>query len=129
MAVLNGNDAFSILVLSTKKRYSNLLKKAFGFQKVCFKAEVLRMFKGCTDCHIKTCWSLKRRAILKIPKTAFRRTYALSVNYKMLKKAITSVKTKTNSNFVVKFAERSNHSVLLSISWFTFFKHLTFNMW
>ena len=86
MAVLNGNDAFSILVLSTKKRYSNLLKKDFGFQKVCFKAKLLRMFKGFTDCHIKTCRSLKRRAILKIPKTAFRRTYALSVNYKMLKK-------------------------------------------
>ena len=29
-----------------------------------------------------------------------------------------SVKTKTNSNFVVKRAERSNHSFLLSIWWF-----------
>ena len=123
------NYAFSILVLSPKKLYSSFSKKVFIFQKICFKGKLLNTFKIFTDCHIKTCRSLKRRAILKIFKTAFRRTYALSVNYKMLKKAITSVKTKTNSNFVVKFAEKSNHSVLLSISWFTFFKHLTFNMW
>ena len=40
------------------------------------------MFKISTDCHIKICRSLKRRAILKIPSTVFRRTYALSVGYK-----------------------------------------------
>ena len=40
-----------------------------------------------------------------------RRTYALSVGFKMkpLRKVFSSVKTKTNSNFAVKLAERSNH--------------------
>ena len=33
---------------------------------------------------------------------------------KRLKKALSSVKTKTNQNFVVKPADRSNHSFLLS---------------
>ena len=33
-AVLYGNIAFSILVLSTKKRYSNFLKKVFIFDKI-----------------------------------------------------------------------------------------------
>ena len=40
MAVLYGN-VFSILVLSTKKRYSNFLKKVFVFQKVCFEIKAL----------------------------------------------------------------------------------------
>ena len=71
MAVLNGNDAFSILVLSTKKRYSSFLKKTLNFQKVCFKVKVLKTFKCSTDCRIKTCRSLKRKANLKITKTLF----------------------------------------------------------
>ena len=69
MAVLYGNDAFSILVLPTKKQYSSFLKKVFVFQKICFKVKVLKMFKISTDCHIKTCRSHKQRAILKIPST------------------------------------------------------------
>ena len=60
MAVLCGNDMFSILVLSTKKRYSNFLRKAFVFQKVCFEIKALKTFKISTDCHIKTCRSPKR---------------------------------------------------------------------
>ena len=71
MAVLYGNDAFSISVLSTKKRYSSFLRKVFVFQKICFKVKVLKSFKISTDCYIKTCWSLKRRVILKIPGTVF----------------------------------------------------------
>ena len=56
----------------------------------------------------------------------FRRTYALSAGFKtkLLRKAFSSVKTKANSNFALKLAERSNHSFLLSIWWITFFKHL-----
>ena len=69
MAVLYGNDAFSILVLSTKKLCSSFFKKVFVFQKICFKVKVLKMLKISTDCQIKTCQSLKRRAILKIPST------------------------------------------------------------
>ena len=34
MVLLYGNDTFSILVLSTKKRYSSCLKKVFDFQKI-----------------------------------------------------------------------------------------------
>ena len=64
MAVLYGNDAFSILVLSTKKLYSRFLKKVSVFQKICFKVEVLKTLKISTDCHIKTCRSRKRTAIL-----------------------------------------------------------------
>ena len=69
MAVLYGNDVFSILVRPTKKRYSSLLKKVFVFLKICFKVKVLKMFKIFTDRHIKI--SLKWRAILKIPSTVF----------------------------------------------------------
>ena len=71
MAVLYGSDALSILVLSTKKWYSSFLLKVFVFQKIRFKAKVLKTFKLFTDCHIKTCPSLKRKAILKVPGTVF----------------------------------------------------------
>ena len=70
-AVLNGNDVFSVSVVSTKKLYSSFLKKVFVFQKICFKVKVLKTFETFTHCHLKTCRSLKRRAILKIPSTAF----------------------------------------------------------
>ena len=45
MTDLYGNNAFSILLLSTKKPYSSFLKKVFVFQKMCFKVTVLKMFK------------------------------------------------------------------------------------
>ena len=81
---LNGNDVFSVLVLSTKKRFFSFLKKVFVFQKICFKVNVLKTFKISTDCHIKTCRSRKQKAILKIPIVPFfRRTYALSIAFKM----------------------------------------------
>ena len=126
MSVLHCNDAFSILVLSIKIRYSSFLKKIFVFWKICFKIKVLKTFKISTDCDIKTCQSLKRMAILKTPSTFFRRIYALSVGFKVkpLRKAFSSVKTKTNPSFAVKPAEGSNHSFLLSVWWITFFKHL-----
>ena len=57
---------FSILVVLTKKPYSSFLKKVFIFQKISFKFEALKTFKITTDCLIKTSWSHKRRAILKI---------------------------------------------------------------
>ena len=84
----------------------------FIFQKICFKAKVVNTLKIPSGCHIKTYWSLKRGAILKIPSAVFRRTHALSIGFKMksLKKAFSCVKAKTNANFAVKVAERSNHS-------------------
>ena len=45
MAVLYGNNAFSILLLSNKKRLSIFLEKVFVFQKICFKLKVLKVFK------------------------------------------------------------------------------------
>ena len=72
-AVLHRNIALSILVLSTKKLYSSFLKKVFLFQKICFKVKVLKSFKISSGCHIKTCRSLKRRAILKISITVFKK--------------------------------------------------------
>ena len=81
---------FSILVVSTKKQYPSFLKKVFVFQKSCFKVKVLKTFETFTDCRIKTRQSLKRGAILKIPSTVFRRTYALSVGFtiKALRKSV-----------------------------------------
>ena len=67
MAVLNGNDKFSIFLLSTKKPSSSFMRKVFVFQKICFKIKVLKTFKIFTDCHIKLCRSLKERSVLKIP--------------------------------------------------------------
>ena len=45
MAVLYGNGALSILVLSTKKRYLSFLKKIFVFQKIFLKVKVLKTSK------------------------------------------------------------------------------------
>ena len=50
---------------------SSFFKKVFVLQTICFKAKVLKTFETFTDCHIKTCRSLKRRAILKIPSIVF----------------------------------------------------------
>ena len=71
MAVLYECDAFSILMLSTKKRFSSLSEKTFVFQKICFKVRILKTFKIFSDCHIKTWRSLKRMAILKIHSIVF----------------------------------------------------------
>ena len=57
----------SILVRSTKKRYSSFLKSFYVFQKIYFKVKVIKLFKISSDCHKKACRSLKWRAILKIP--------------------------------------------------------------
>ena len=67
-----GNEAFSILVLSTKKTV-HFLKKVLILQKICFKVKILKTFKIFTDCYIKACRPLKRRAILKTPSTAFQK--------------------------------------------------------
>ena len=67
MAVLYGNGAFLILLLSTKKRYSSFLKRIYVFQKICFKFKVLKTFKTSNDCHIKTCRYRKRRGYFEEP--------------------------------------------------------------
>ena len=130
-AVLCGNIAFSILVLSTKKRYSSLLKQVFVFLKICFKVEILKTFKIFSDYHIKTCRSLKRRAILKIPSTVFRRTYDFSVGFKIKPpgQGFFCVKLKPKSNFAVKVAERSNRWFIVYLMNHLVKTYVLFNMW
>ena len=45
----------SILVLSTKKRFSSFSKSVCVFQKIYSKVKVLKFFKISSDCHIKAC--------------------------------------------------------------------------
>ena len=49
----------------------------------------MKTFKSSSDCHIKTCRSPKRSAIWKISRTVVRRTFALSVGFKMKPLGIT----------------------------------------
>ena len=104
MAVLYGNGAFSILMLSTKNQNSSFLKKFFVFQKICFKVKVLKAFKIFSDCHIKTCRSLQRRAFWKSPVTLFRRTYILSVGFKIkpLRRSVFQCQDKNQPKFCRK---------------------------
>ena len=83
MAFLHEKDAFLILVFSTKKRCSSFLKKAFVFQKICVKVKVLKTLKISTDCHIKHADPPSGGLFLKSLVPFFRRTYALSVGFKM----------------------------------------------
>ena len=62
MAVLYGNNAFLILVLSAKKQFYSFLKKTFRFPQ--------NLFQSYRVSH-KTCQSLEQRDILKIPSTVF----------------------------------------------------------
>ena len=71
--VLNENYMFSILVVSTKIWYSCFLNMIYVFQEICFKVKVVKTFGTFTDCHIKTCRSLKGKAILKISSTIFKK--------------------------------------------------------
>ena len=131
MAVLYGNDTFSILVLLTKKRYYSFLKKVFFSINFVSK---FKYWKRSSDCHIKTCRSLKWK-ILKMLfwKTLvpfFRKTCALSVGFKTkppIKSIFKCYKTKTNSSFAVKHSEMGNHSFLASIDESTFSSTCTFN--
>ena len=114
MAVLHRNDPYSILIPSSKKRYSSFLKKVFVFKKIYFKSiENIQDFHWLSHKDIPICqtglfWIVPNLLALKWS----------------LQARISSVKIKTNSNFAVKLAERSNHLFLLSIWWISFFKHL-----
>ena len=72
--VLCGNVPVSFVALWTKKQFSSFFfKKVLVFKKTCFEVKILKTFKILSACHIKTCRSLKRMPILKIPSTAFER--------------------------------------------------------
>ena len=74
---------FLILVASTKKLYSSFLKKVFVFQKICFKDKILKTLETFTDCHIKHADLWNGELFWKSLVPFFRRTYALSVGFKM----------------------------------------------
>ena len=115
MALLYGNDVFSILVLSTKKRYSSFLKKVFVFQKICFKVKVLKTFKISTD---KNMPISQTKGYFESPEYHFLEDFMLlllALKQNLQEKLFPSNKTKTNPNFAVKLVERSNHSFLLSL--------------
>ena len=108
--------------LSSHLKNFRFLKKVFVLQKICFKVKVLKTFKISADCHIT--YLSNRGLFWKSLVPIFKRTYALSVVFKM-KPLRKSIKTKTNIHFVVKLAERSNHSFFLSLWWITFFSICT----
>ena len=82
-AALHENVAFLILVLSTKKQYSSFVKKCLHFSENLFPNLNIENLQNFLWLSHKTWRSLERRAILKIPSTVFRRTYAASVGFKM----------------------------------------------
>ena len=85
--------------------------------------KVLKTFKTSSDCHIKICQSLKRKAIFKIHSTIFRRTYVLSVGFKI------KPLRKTNSHCAVKLAERSNRSFSVYLMNHLFQTSVFFHLW
>ena len=95
------NDAFSILVLSTKKQYSSFLKNVFVFQKICSRVKVLKTFKVSTDCLIKTYRSLTRRVFWKPLVQFLEETmlFLLALKWKLYEKVLrqkpTQIKTGT----------------------------------
>ena len=92
-----------------KKRYSSFLKNFFVFAKIYFKVKVLKTHKISTNSYIKTYQLLKRRAILKIPITFFRKIYALSVGFKMnpLRKRFPVLRQKLTQNLLWNFLKGS----------------------
>ena len=101
MAILHGNDVFSILVHSSTKRYSSFLRKVFVFQKTCCKIQKLKM------------------------------SYALSVGFKIkpLRQSVFLCQDKTNSNCTVKVAKRSNRSFSVYLMDHLFQTSVLFNRW
>ena len=99
MAVLYRNDAFSNLVLSTKKRFSSFFKKVFIFQKICFKVKVLAMISTWKHVDLSN-GGLIWKSLVRV----FRRTYALSVGFetKPLRKSVFQCKDKNQPKFCRK---------------------------
>ena len=112
-AILCGNVATSILVISTEKWYSSSLKKVLHFQKTCFKVKGLKPFKISGDFTYKYVNLLNVRLFWKSLVPLFRGTYALSVGYNLNSLQRKFYLKKTKSSFAVKFAER-DHTFLMN---------------
>ena len=132
MTVLYGKDMFSILVLSTKNWYFSFLKKVFVFQKICFRVKVLKKFKVSTDFHKKNMPTLKWRLFWKSLVLFFRRTYALSVGFKMkpLRKSIFQCSDKNQLKFCHKTCWKEQSFVLtVYLMNHLFQTSVLFNIW
>ena len=125
--VLCGNDAFSILVLFTKKRKSGFSNKLFVFQKICSKVKILKMFKISNDFHIRACRYLKRRAVFGVPSTVFLdglMFFLLVLGWSLWERAFSSVGARAGPNFAAWLAEGDGRSFSLSIWWVPCFGRL-----
>ena len=104
MTVLYGSDAFSILVLSTKRPYSSFLKEIFIFQKIYFKIKVLKLFKHSTGGFAKACRRLFWTSLVQFfleESMLFLLALTWTFFVLTLEKAFSIVKTKTDQNSYV----------------------------
>ena len=79
--------------------------EVFCYPRNLFESYSIQTFKIFTDCDIKTSWSLKRRAILKIPSTVFLEgpmPFLLVLKWNFWEKAFFGIKTKKQSKFCRK---------------------------
>ena len=114
MTVLYENDAFSILVLSTKKP-SSIFSKRFSFsRKSISKLKYWKRSKFPLTVTLKHADPSNAGLFGKSLVPFIRRTYPLSVGFKMkpLRKNVFQCEDKTNPNFAIKLAENSNHSFI-----------------
>ena len=114
---------FSILVASTKKRYSSCLKKVFLFQKICFKVKVLNTFETLIDCHKKRADLSNGGLFSKSPVLFFWRTNPLSVGFKMktLRKSIFECQDNYQFNFCRKSYWKNQPFIFTTYLWITRF--------
>ena len=72
LSLLSCESQSWMFVKENPDRKKKKIKKIKDF---FFQVKVLKIFKTSSDCHGKPCRSFKRRDILKIPGTAFLKTY------------------------------------------------------
>ena len=124
MAVLSGNDEFSVLVLSLKNGTPDFWKRFSFSRKSGSKLKYWKRSKFHWLSH-KNMPISQTEGYLENPLYRFleeRMLFLLALKLNLYEKAFSSVTTKTNSNFAVKLPERRNHSFLLSVWWITYFK-------
>ena len=119
------NILFWFIVLWTKKLSFSFFKKVLVFQRTFFKVNILKTFKIPCDCHIKPCSSLKRRALLKIPRINFyrsTRSFYWFQNKTSAKKRFSVLRWKHFAVKLVYFREAA--TIFLSTRWIFLFKYL-----
>ena len=117
MAVLCGNDGFSILVLSTKKRYCSCCKKLLFSRKSVSKLNYWKRLKFSLIVTKKHANLSNRGLFWKSLVPFFRRTYALSLGFKM------KPLRKDQPKFCRKTCLKEQ-PFIFTIWWITFSKHL-----